>query len=244
MQILRHRLIVASLGMAMTVFAFAPAAFAQDATAPETPAADTPAADTPAPAPTDPEADAAQSGGEAGNPAQQEVMEIVRETFEDWQVRCAPDGSDCFLYQLALDQESNPVAEVSLVKLPASSEAAAGVTVVSPLGTLLTTGVMLQIDDGEQRQYPFAWCSQVGCFSRFGLAQVSIDAMKRGRSASLALVSVNQPEAPVSLAVSLRGFTAAFDSLETPPSPAGAAPVNRTAPSAAREPLPDLLPRN
>lgn len=242
MQILRHRLIFhrlifASLGVALTATAFAPTVFAQEAPATEAPAGESPAPETSAP-------ESAAAPGAAGNPAQQEVMEIVKETFDDWQVRCAPDGSDCFLYQLALDQESNPVAEVSLVKLPASSEAVAGVTVVSPLGTLLTTGVMLQIDSGEQRQYPFAWCSQVGCFARFGLAQASIDAMKRGRAVSLALVSVNQPEAPVSLSVSLRGFTAAFDALETPPSPAGAAPANRTPPSAAREPLPDLLPRN
>ena len=46
----------------------------------------------------------------------------------------------------------------------------AGVTVVTPLGTLLTAGVVVQVDTGEQRQYPFAWCSQVGCFARFGLA--------------------------------------------------------------------------
>ena len=66
------------------------------------------------------------------------------------------------MYQLAVDQAKNPVAEVSLLKLPEQSEADAGVTVVTPLGTLLTTGVILQVDAGEKRQYPFAWCSQVG----------------------------------------------------------------------------------
>ena len=106
---------------------------------------------------------------EAGAPAQPEVMEIVKDTFGDWQVRCAPDGDECFMYQLAVDQAKNPVAEVSILKLPEQSEADAGVTVVTPLGTLLTTGVIVEIDGGEKRQYPFAWCSQVGCFARFGL---------------------------------------------------------------------------
>lgn len=260
MQSLRHRLIVASLGMAMAIPALVPAALAQEAPAQETPApatdapaADAPAADAPAagaPAATTPAPSAqgtAPAGAATGNPAQQELMEVVKATFDDWQVRCAPNGAECFLYQLALDQEKNPVAEFSVVKLPASSEAPAGVTVVSPLGTLLTTGVMLQVDGGEKRQYPFAWCSQVGCFSRFGLAQPSLDALKRGNAATLTLVSVNRPDAPVSLAVSLKGFTAAFDSLETPPSPPGAAPANRAAPAAPaapQKPLPNLLPRN
>ena len=165
-------------------------------------------------------------------------MEVVKATFDDWQVRCAPAGDDCFMYQLALDQEKNPVAEVSIVKLPASSEAAAGVTVVSPLGTLLTTGVTLQMDGGEKRQYPFAWCSQVGCFARFGLARPAIDTMKRGKGGKLTLHAVAAPEQPVTLALSLTGFTAAYDSLEIPTVPAADAP----APAAPAPAAPTLAP--
>ena len=159
-------------------------------------------------------------------------MEIVKDTFGDWQVRCAPDGKECFIYQLAVDQAKNPVAEVSLLKLPEESEADAGVTVVTPLGTLLTTGVIFQVDAGEKRQYPFAWCSQVGCFARFGLTKPSIDTLKRGKSGTISLVSVGRPEQPVVLNLSLSGFTAAFDALETPVLPAGAA-VPNPAPAAA-----------
>ena len=68
-------------------------------------------------------------------------------------------------------------------------------TVVTPLGTLLPQGVVVQIDTGEQRQYPFAWCSQVGCFARFGLARPSIDAMKRGKAGKLTLHAVAAPRA-------------------------------------------------
>ena len=153
------------------------------------------------------------------------------------------------MYQLAADQQDNPVAEVSLLKLPEVAEADAGVTVVTPLGTLLTNGLVLQIDGGETRQYPFAWCSQVGCFSRFGLAKPSIDALKRGKAGTITLVSVGRPDHPVELALSLSGFTAAWDSLEVPVLPEGAAvpnpapaaePAARPAPA---KPLPDLQPR-
>ena len=169
----------------------------------------------------------------AGDPAKPEVMEIVKDTFGDWQVRCAPDGKECFIYQLAVDQAKNPVAEVSILKLPEQSEADAGVTVVTPLGTLLTTGVIVQVDGGEQRQYPFAWCSQIGCFARFGLTKPSIDALKRGKGGKITLVSVGRPETPVVLDLSLSGFTAAFDSLEVPVLPEGAA-VPSPSPGARR----------
>ena len=174
-------------------------------------------------------------------------MEIVKDTFGDWQIRCAPDGNECFMYQLALDAQKNPVAEVSILKLPEVAEADAGVTVVTPLGTLLTNGLVLQIDGGETRQYPFAWCSQVGCFSRFGLATTSIDAMKRGKSGKVTLVSVGAPQTPVVLALSLTGFTDAWGALALPPNPPGAvaAPAAPApAPAKKAEPLPDLLPRN
>ena len=197
MQPISLRLTLAALGLAVA----APLA-AQEA--PAAPAAEAPAAEAPARPgrnragsrrrrrrPPTPAAAAPRGrlrpppGAAPATPQQPQVMEIVKDTFGDWQVRCAPDGNECFMYQLALDAQKNPVAEVSILKLPEASEAEAGVTVVTPLGTLLTNGLVLQIDGGETRQYPFVWCSQVGCFSRFGLAKTSIDAMKRGNAGKI-----------------------------------------------------------
>ncbi len=191
---------------------------ASDDTAPDTPAdsgdepssPDTDASSAATDAPGDPSTDAAE-------PAEAEPSEVTRATFDDWEVRCLSTSDECFLYQLALDADGNPVAEFSLLKLPASGEAAAGATVVTPLGTLLTSGVVLQIDSSAERQYPFGWCSQVGCFARFGLDNETIGAMKRGSSGQLTLVSVADPNAPISVPLSLTGFTAAYDSLEIPP---------------------------
>ena len=250
MQSIRFRLTLAALGLALAAPTLAQETPAPPADAPaaaETPAPAAPAAPAtggaqPAPvAPATPDAQPAPEapgagagaaapgapaapGGApaAGDPAQPEVMEIVRDTFGDWQVRCAPDGKECFMYQLAVDQEQNPVAEVSILKLPDVADADAGVTVVSPLGTLLTSGVVLQIDGGERRQYPFAWCSQVGCFARFGLDAPSLTGMKRGSAGKITLVSVGQPEAPVTLDLSLSGFTAAYDFARGPGRPGGA----------------------
>lgn len=201
---------------------------AQDAPAPADEPVATPEAaeETTAPAEASDEAPATEDEGDdtneaaapdgAGDPAAPEVLEVVRDTFGDWQVRCAPDGDECFMYQLAMDDEENPVAEFSLLRLPAGEDAVAGITIVTPLGTLLPPGLGIQIDTNEMRQYPFAWCSQVGCFSRFGLDNAAITTMKRGRAGRMTLLAVGAPDQPVVLDLSLTGFTAAYDSLAVP----------------------------
>jgi invasion protein IalB len=199
-----------------------PDAAAEDAPAAEAPTTDEPADDAPADEPADEPADAeaeAEAGAAEGETdllvpiPEPELLEIVRESHGDWEVRCLPDESECFLYQLALDGDENPVAEFSLVTLPAGSEAVAGVTVVTPLGTLLPAGLQMQIDGTNAGQYDFTFCTQVGCFARFGLTTESINAMKRGRAATLRVAAVQAPERPIDLRVSLTGFTAGFDAL-------------------------------
>lgn len=216
-----------SLILAAFAAALATPLAAQESPAPATTEAPATApAETPAAPETPPAPDAASTTAPAAGaqPAQQpEVMEVVKDTFGDWQIRCAPDGNECFMYQLALDAQKNPVAEVSILKLPEAAEADAGVTIVTPLGTLLPQGVVLQVDAGEKRQYPFAWCSQVGCFARFGLTKPAIDGMKRGKGGTISLVSIAAPQTPVTLNLSLSGFTAAYDSLAVPTAPAAAA---------------------
>lgn len=223
------------LAAAVVALAAAVPASAQDT--PAAPAADAPAAtpeaapetapSTETPAPAAPATPAPTATGTA-DPAAPEVMEVVRATFGDWEVRCAPAGNECFMYQLAKDAGQNPVAEVSILKLPAQAEATAGVTIVTPLGTLLPPGIGLQINSGDRRAYPFGWCSPVGCFARFGLDDPSLAALKRGKGAKLSVASVGAPDRPIVLDVSLKGFTAAYDSLEIPVAPAAAS----TAPAA------------
>ena len=82
----------------------------------------------------------------------------------------------------ATGQHLNRIKISSILKLPAQAEATAGVTIVTPLGTLLPPGIGLQVDTGDRRAYPFGWCSPVGCFARFGLDDASLAALKRGKA--------------------------------------------------------------
>ena len=175
-------------------------------------AQETPAEDAPAEA-----ADPAQ-GLDMGTPVTEGEAAVgeayTRETFGDWSLRClrAPEGPDpCQLYQLLPDESGNPVAEISMFPLPAGSRAAAGATIVAPLETLLTEQLVLAVDGGTPKTYPFTFCNMGGCVARVGFTAEDIAAFKAGSAATLRIVPAVAPDQEVILNISLVGFTAGFD---------------------------------
>lgn len=140
----------------------------------------------------------------------------VDEVFDDWSRRCTvnPDGEDpCHLYQLLKDGEGNPTMEFSIIKLPDGLQAAAGATAIAPLQTLLTQQVTIQVDSGQAKRYPFKFCTQIGCIAQIGLTKAEIAAFKKGNKATVSIVPAGAPDQRVNLELSLKGFTAGFDSL-------------------------------
>ncbi|MEJ6398182.1 invasion associated locus B family protein [Yoonia sp. 208BN28-4] len=139
----------------------------------------------------------------------------IREEFGDWALRClkAEEGQNdpCQLYQLLLDENQNPVAEISMFPLPPGGRAAAGATIVAPLETLLTQQLTLQVDGGEARRYPFTFCNTAGCVSRVGFTEQEVNLFKRGNQATVRMVPAASPEEEVIVTISLTGFTAGFD---------------------------------
>lgn len=142
-------------------------------------------------------------------------QEYRKAEFDDWAVNCikGSEPENCSLYQLLKDETGNPVAEFSMLALPKGGAAVAGVTFISPLGTLLTQKVAIRIDSGKTARYDFSWCEKGGCISRFGLTNADLAALKRGNAAKVTIASVASPDKPVALKLSLTGITAAWDSI-------------------------------
>jgi invasion protein IalB len=139
-------------------------------------------------------------------------------TFEAWEQRCVKTESGvdpCQLYVLLKDKDGNSVAEFTMFNLPKGSEgpAVAGATFIAPLETLLTAGMLLQIDAGKPKAYPFTFCTQIGCVARIGFTAEEVAQMKQGANALVTIVPFVNPEAKVDLTVSLKGFTAGFDAV-------------------------------
>ena len=151
----------------------------------------------------------------------QEVVEdptYIKDTFGDWQLKCfRTEGQEdlCQMYQLLTEDAGNPVAEFSLFKLLENAQAAAGATIVVPLGTLLTRELRMSVDGGPARSFAYSFCSVVGCFARIGLAAADIESLKRGANAELEIVPAQAPDQLVRISVSLTGFTAAYDEVST-----------------------------
>ncbi|WP_457649020.1 invasion associated locus B family protein [Profundibacter sp.] len=195
-------------------------AFAQDAATPK-PEGETatPAAETPA-----------QEDGQAtGDPLPldmgQEVVDergpgttYVKDRFEAWELRCVrvEEGQKepCHLFQLMKDDKGVPIAEMNIIALPAGQQAAAGATIVTPLETLLTKQLTLEVDGGAKKRYPFTWCGNVGCYARVGFTNGDIAAFKRGANATLTIVPVFAPDETISVTLSLAGFTAGYKALQ------------------------------
>jgi invasion protein IalB len=139
----------------------------------------------------------------------------VRETEQDWEVQCvrvSEEASEpCQMYQLMKDVDGNPVAEVSIFRLPEGGQAVAGATVIVPLETSLQAQLRISIDGGKGKRYPYSFCNPVGCFARIGLTQSDVNGFKRGAKAVMTIVPFLAPDQKVELNMSLKGFTAGFD---------------------------------
>ena len=138
----------------------------------------------------------------------------IKEEYGDWQLQCfrTETGEDpCQMYQLLFEDSGNPVAEFSVFRLPGDEPAVAGATIVGPLGTLLTEGLKISVDDGPQKIYNFSFCTIVGCFARIGFTEEDIETFKVGGTATLTIVPAQAPDQIVAISASLDGFTAAFN---------------------------------
>ncbi len=164
----------------------------------------------------EPEATSAASGDAPAVSTNQDAPlppgEKIVSAHKDWQIRCR-DVPDCFLYQLIKDSRDVPIAEVNVISLNRADGAVAGVTIVTPLRTLLTGGLTLQIDNGRLQKYPYLFCAQAGCASRFGYDAEGLAQLKRGNLGRMTIISVDRPDTPIVLDISLSGFTAAMDEL-------------------------------
>lgn len=151
--------------------------------------------------------------GESADDERELGKPYTKEVIGSWEMRCIKTEQEvdpCQMYQLMDDGQGNPVAEVSLFRLPGSGRAVAGATIVVPLETALPSQLTLSVDGGKARRYPYAFCNPVGCYVRLGLTNEDIATFKRGNEGVFTIVPALAPDQKVELKLSLDGFTASY----------------------------------
>lgn len=185
---------------------------------------------------------------------------VVVSEHQDWQVICTrvrlsetDEDTFCEMYQLMREATGQPIAEISIAALALGGEIVAGATITTPLETFLPTGLGFRIGaEAEQmRIEPFRVCTALGCIVRMGLSPVELRAMQAGSEAFVTIAPFLAIDQPIDIAVSLRGFTAAYQDLRarTPNPPAiemiGGGPAPAPEPALPAGPLridPSLIP--
>lgn len=143
--------------------------------------------------------------------------DLERTTYGAWEVACAKGGQPCVMAQIGKDKEGTPVLEMVVRKLPTPQEVQ-GVPVVSvtdvitPLGVVLTSGLVMQIDSSPEQRAPFQICTEQGCLVREPLTEEAVLRFKRGNNARITVVAAQQ--GPVASNISLAGFTKAYGALK------------------------------
>lgn len=91
----------------------------------------------------------------------------------------------------------------------AEGEKGKAMLVVLPLGTYLTSGFTMQIDNQEARKGVFTNCRNDGCHAQFDLSEDDYQAMRKGEKMSLIYISARRKK--INISIPLRGFSAAMD---------------------------------
>ena len=117
----------------------------------------------------------------------------------------------CQISQILNEKESNnPVMQVSVGYLPEQEQPVAAITL--PLGIWLPPGLQLQVDDGKKGRVPVDTCVPGGCRAGVELDAEFLASMKQGNQLNVTFGGGNRQ--PLTIPVSLQGFSAALDALK------------------------------
>ena len=139
----------------------------------------------------------------------------VRNTFEDWQLRCeTPAGAkaeQCALVQYVA-AEDRPNLTLVVIVLKTADNRGYLLRVVAPLGVLLPSGLGLKIDQTDIGRASFVRCLTTGCVAEVVMDEGLIRSLRSGAQATF--IVFQTPEEGVGIPVSMKGFGTGFEALK------------------------------
>ncbi len=118
------------------------------------------------------------------------------------QTGAGPDGGTAMMFQLRKFAQPEVVGE--------GQSFVAVADIVMPLGVVLIRGVGFQIDNSAENRVPFQVCTNQGCVVQLPFNDQLVNAAKAGNNIK---ITMDSPQGPVPINISLSGFTKAYNSL-------------------------------
>lgn len=164
----------------------------------------------------DPSAPQADEGASA--PAARQGNTETIATYGDWQVQCDTFASNdkpvrqCGMIQTVKNQQRQNIGlSVVIARLKRDEKEVVMMRVLVPLGVFLPAGIGLEIDDQAIGRIPFTSCPPRLCMAMAEVTPKMLEKLKKGKTADFIIYEV--PGAGLSMKVSLKGFTAAYEKL-------------------------------
>ena len=133
-------------------------------------------------------------------------------TYEGkWTVNCLPeDNKECVLERsLFLDKEMKKKI-ITVILQTRSPSKDVRFTLISPLGTLIPSGVKIGFDGKfiSDKGYGFNICRQIGCITSMMVKKETLDRFKKASDLNLEYIGENKKK--INVKFSLEGFTKEF----------------------------------
>lgn len=161
--------------------------------------------------------------GNAGQPVAPPAAETVA-THGAWQIQCgtapADAGGDqagkksCGMVQIThSEKNANIGLSLVIIKTKQADKDVIMMRVMAPIGVYLPTGVALEIDGAAVGRVPFTRCRPQICEALAEASPETLAKMKKGTVANF--IVYEAPGLGVPMKISLEGFSAAMDNLNT-----------------------------
>ncbi|MBP0441382.1 invasion associated locus B family protein [Tianweitania sediminis] len=128
-----------------------------------------------------------------------------------WNVRCSEgqgaQGGSCQMFQTLANPKGERVLAVSIRKRPQGLS----MVMALPHGLHLPGGVVYQVDGGQKKSIPIEASDDKGVYAVIPMNEALLASMKRGNTFNVTMTAMNRR--PVSIPMTLSGFTAAADEL-------------------------------
>ena len=165
----------------------------------------------------------AGQAGQAGQPAAAAAAEIVA-THGAWQIQCGTAPAEagggqagkksCGMVQITRSEKNAKVGlSLVIVKTKQADKDVIMMRVLAPIGVYLPTGVALEIDGAAVGRVPFTRCRPQICEALAEASAETLAKMKKGTAANF--IVYEAPGLGIPMKISLDGFSAALDNLNT-----------------------------